>query len=262
MAILLILAVAAAQAEMAQPLPQPSVQCPSVALAAMPPREVTLQASDIENWRGPVIELSIAVTGDEAQAFGKLAFIRVAGSPLAGGRLERPVDEKGVISFRLAFTPDQLAILAQGGTLELVERGGPGLKLSLSPADAAPLVTCLAESPQPFAPANAPFMQRSWTFVPLLPNQPVSIRSRGNPSFDYPPKALSEAREGTSRVGVTIGTDGRIDDCVVIVSSGHADLDAASCRVARRSTYLPATDANGEPVEFKAEQNLVWKMGE
>lgn len=258
----LILAAAAAQAEMAQPLPQPPVQCPSVAVAATPPHAVALVASDVGSWRGPVIELNIGVSAEEAQAFGNLAFIRLAGSPLAGGRLERAVDDQGAISFRLAFAPDQLAMLAQGGALDLVERDGPGLKLLLAAADVAPLSSCLAANVQPIAGGAVPLMPRSWTFVPLAPNQPVSIRARGNPNFEYPVRALSEGREGNSRVAVTIGPDGRIDSCTLIVSSGHADLDYASCRAARRSSYLPATDAKGEPVETKAEQSLVWKMGQ
>lgn len=262
MTMFFLLAAAAAQAEMAQPLPQPPVQCPPIVLAATPPRAVTLVASDVGSWRGPVIELNIGVTADEAQAFGKLAFIRLAGSPLAGGRLERAVDDQGAISFRLAFAPDQLTALAQGGTLDLVERGGPGLKLALAAADPAPLASCLTAGVQPISVGAVPVMPRNWTFVPLAPNQPVSIRSRGNPNFEYPARALSEGREGNSRVAVTIGTDGRIDSCTVIVSSGHADLDHASCRAARRSSYLPATDANAEPVETRAEQNLQWKMGD
>jgi TonB family protein len=255
MSSLALVALAFAQPEHAPP----PVQCPAIILSATPDRSVSLSASEVDSWRGPVLELNLAVTAAEAAAFGKLAFIRLGGKAFAGGFLGRPVDERDAISFRLAFEPDQLSLLSKGGPLELVERAGPGLSLMLAPADPAPLAACLAKNAVPPDPRNAAFMARTWTFVPLEANQPLSIRSRGNPDFAYPVKALAEDREGSSRVAVSIGPDGRIDTCQVIVSSGHADLDEASCRAARRSSYWPATDAKGEPVETKAEQNLEWK---
>jgi TonB family protein len=258
-------AAALALAAIQTAVPPPPVICPTVALAATPPRVVTLVGRDMQDWRGPVVELEIAVTADELAAFGKLAFLRMAGRPFAGGLLERRVDDMGVMRFRLSFAPDQLSLLASGGKIELVERSGPGLAVTLAPVDAAALANCIAPLIVPAAAANAanaPYARHSWTFVPLEPNQPLAIRRRGNTSSAYPSKALSEGRQGTSRVAVTIGPDGRIDACTVIVSSGHDDLDTASCGAARRSYYLPATDAKGEPVETKAEQNLVWKMAD
>ncbi len=242
-----------------QPELPPLVQCPVMALITSPDRRAILSASEVNSWRGPVLNLDLAVTNAEAEAFGKLAFIRLGGKVFAGGILARQGDDRSSNIFRLAFAREQLSDLAKGGALELVERDGAGLSFMLAPADPAPLAACLTKNAAPPDAATAAFAPRSWTFVPLEPNQPLSIRSRGNPDFAYPVKALAEDREGSSRVAVTIGTDGRVDTCEVIVSSGHADLDAASCSAARRSTYLPATDAKGEPMETKAEQNLVWK---
>jgi TonB family protein len=233
-----------------------------MALSPAAGRTATLVTIAAGDWRGPEMQLRLAVTDDEARAFGRLAFLRIAGKAYTGGQFYRTPDETGQIHFVLSFSPDQIALFAGGGEFEMVERGGPGLKVALAATDPAPLLACLAAKANPLTPAQVPASLRTWTFVPLQPDQPLAIRSRGNTNLNYPSKALAEGREGISRVAVTIGLDGRIDQCAVIVSSGHPDLDAESCRTARRSSYFPATDAKGEPIETKAEQNLVWKMGD
>lgn len=50
-------------------------------------------------------------------------------------------------------------------------------------------------------------------------------------------------------VRFTVGIDGRARDCRVITSSGHAVLDATTCRlIEARFRYAPARDAAGQPV--------------
>ena len=74
---------------------------------------------------------------------------------------------------------------------------------------------------------------------------------------DYPRRA-SEARiGGTVIVRFTVGADGRPGGCAVARSSGHADLDAATCRlIERRFRYRPARDAQGRPVPAE----MGWKQ--
>jgi TonB family protein len=50
---------------------------------------------------------------------------------------------------------------------------------------------------------------------------------------DYPSRAQREERSGTTGYRLEVGADGRIHDCTVTSSSGHADLDEATCRLIR-----------------------------
>lgn len=78
---------------------------------------------------------------------------------------------------------------------------------------------------------------------------------------DYPVRALRDGREGTSVVRWQIGLTGRVENCTVTRSSGHADLDRAACAaLTRRGRYDPARDANGDPVVSSASRNVVWRL--
>ncbi len=82
---------------------------------------------------------------------------------------------------------------------------------------------------------------------PPPPPPPVPPQPRGNPgswatSNDYPSSALREDREGVTRFSVTVGADGRVQSCQVTGSSGHSDLDEATCKyISRRARFKPAT---------------------
>lgn len=65
---------------------------------------------------------------------------------------------------------------------------------------------------------------------------------------NYPSRAQREEREGTVRVNLTIGSDGRVTACRVSSSSGHADLDEAACSgMMRYGRFDPALDDAGNP---------------
>lgn len=57
---------------------------------------------------------------------------------------------------------------------------------------------------------------------------------------DYPAKAVREAREGVTGYALTVSPDGKITDCLIVNSSGHADLDSATCDVLRRRARFHA----------------------
>ncbi|RKF20545.1 energy transducer TonB [Altericroceibacterium spongiae] len=97
--------------------------------------------------------------------------------------------------------------------------------------------------PPPAAPAPPP---------PPPPRfDPKPAEPRNNPGTwatpnDYPSRALREEREGVTRFRVTVGTNGRVENCTIIGSSGHPDLDEATCKnVTRRARFRPAKDGNG-----------------
>jgi protein TonB len=93
---------------------------------------------------------------------------------------------------------------------------------------------------------------------------PKGAVPKGNPANwattnDYPARALREERAGTTGFRVTVGPDGRVTDCQVTSSSGHADLDAATCEnVRRRARFAPATDGDGRPTTGSYSNRIRW----
>lgn len=63
---------------------------------------------------------------------------------------------------------------------------------------------------------------------------------------DYPTRALLRGNQGAVGFQLSIDAEGRVTGCRVTLSSGSADLDAATCRhAARRARFDPATDTSG-----------------
>lgn len=66
---------------------------------------------------------------------------------------------------------------------------------------------------------------------------------------NYPSRALRQEEEGTVRMSITVGTDGRVAACSVTGSSGSSTLDDAACKgMQRYARYDPALNAAGNPV--------------
>jgi protein TonB len=63
---------------------------------------------------------------------------------------------------------------------------------------------------------------------------------------DYPAIARDANIEGSVTVRVTIGPDGRVENAVVVQSSGNAALDDAALKAARESLYRAPT-LDGQP---------------
>ncbi len=69
---------------------------------------------------------------------------------------------------------------------------------------------------------------------PPGPQQRVGNLAQYVGADDYPPEALRRGQQGTVRFSVTVGTGGRVVDCTITRSSGYAELDEGTCRLARR----------------------------
>ena len=95
---------------------------------------------------------------------------------------------------------------------------------------------------------------------------PKNPEPRGRPgdwanANDYPSRALREEREGVTRFTVQVGTDGRVTDCRVTGSSGHADLDDTTCKlITRRARFKPATDGDGNPTTGSWSNAVRWEI--
>ena len=93
-------------------------------------------------------------------------------------------------------------------------------------------------------------------------------KARGNvvalfSTDDYPLQSIRNAEEGIVAVVLRIGRDGRVADCVVDRSSGHAALDAQTCRILwQRARFVPAKDKDGNAVESAWRQRIRWELPE
>jgi periplasmic protein TonB len=124
-----------------------------------------------------------------------------------------------------------------------------------TPPPAAPIVPTAAP-PAPAAPPPPP---------PPVAKRPNPV-PKGNPgnwanTNDYPSRALQQEREGTTGFRVTVGPNGRVTDCQISSSSGHPDLDQATCtNVTRRARFDPALDGNGNPTTGTYSNRVRWQI--
>jgi periplasmic protein TonB len=80
---------------------------------------------------------------------------------------------------------------------------------------------------------------------------------------DYPPSAADNNEQGTTRVSLTVGPNGRVSNCSVTSSSGSRTLDQATCRIlSSRARFSPAQDSNGNPTSGTFPQSVVWRLAE
>ncbi|MBV1689831.1 energy transducer TonB [Novosphingobium sp. G106] len=135
----------------------------------------------------------------------------------------------------------------------------PPPKVNLAPP---PMVTTVSEPPP--APPPMVVLPPAPAAPPPPRFTPKGAQPKGNPgnwatTNDYPSRALREEREGTTSFRVTVGPDGRVTDCSITSSSGHADLDAATCdNVRRRARFTPATDGEGNPTSGSYSNRVRW----
>ncbi|MBV9842982.1 MAG: TonB family protein [Sphingomonadaceae bacterium] len=126
----------------------------------------------------------------------------------------------------------------------------------LSPIDTGPLTDSTSADPGP--------RTEVWTVPPT--SLAAAARPRGDKtgwitSEDYPSAALRQGDEGTVTIRARIGTDGHVSDCAIAVSSGHASLDEATCRLyARRARFTPARDAGGAATESTTTDRIAWQI--
>ncbi|MXO83402.1 TonB family protein [Altererythrobacter aestiaquae] len=99
---------------------------------------------------------------------------------------------------------------------------------------------------------------------PRKPDQkvaPIDAYGMWVRSGDYPQKARTEKRSGQTKIRLAVATSGRVDSCMIAESSGHPDLDEAACRGAQnRARFIPATDANADPIASTYDHTVIWKI--
>ena len=79
---------------------------------------------------------------------------------------------------------------------------------------------------------------------------------------DYPRRAVERGAQGTTYLRFIVQPNGRVRDCVVTRSSGHRDLDTATCPLLeRRLRYRPARDAAGRLISETIRGQQEWLLG-
>jgi protein TonB len=138
----------------------------------------------------------------------------------------------------------------------------PPPKINVAPQ--APQRNTVSEPPPPAPPPPAVIVPPPPSAPPPPRFTPKGATAKGNPgnwatTNDYPSRALREEREGTTGFRVTVGPDGKVTDCSITSSSGHADLDQATCdNVRRRARFNPAMDGEGQPTTGTYSNRVRW----
>jgi protein TonB len=98
------------------------------------------------------------------------------------------------------------------------------------------------------------------------PFKPEQVRPRNDPSSwltdnDYRTNWIRKEMYGTASFALSIGTNGRVENCSITKSTGHAALDDATCKlVAKRARFTPAKNGLGEPVQGSFSSSIRWVL--
>lgn len=92
---------------------------------------------------------------------------------------------------------------------------------------------------------------------------PQGDRSRWVTQSDYRSRWIREEMTGTATFRLGIGVNGGVDSCSITKSSGHAQLDDATCAlVTRRAKFNPARNTKGKPSTGSYTGTVLWQLPE
>ena len=95
---------------------------------------------------------------------------------------------------------------------------------------------------------------------------PVGAKPRNNPGAwlsnnDYRPSWVRQELTGLASFRLEIAANGRVTECTVTGSTGHSELDAATCSlVTKRARFEPARGSNGEAVAGSYTGSVLWQL--
>ncbi len=97
---------------------------------------------------------------------------------------------------------------------------------------------------------------------------PVAAKPRNDPGSwvtvdDYRSSWINRGWTGTARFRLEVGTNGKVQNCAITASSGHVELDDATCAlISRRAQFEPARDATGTKVGGTYFSSVRWQLPE
>ncbi|MBO6768062.1 MAG: TonB family protein [Erythrobacter sp.] len=95
---------------------------------------------------------------------------------------------------------------------------------------------------------------------------PVGAKPRNDPAAwfsdnDYRPAWIRKELTGLATFRLAIAANGRVTGCTVTASTGHGELDAATCRlVSKRARFEPARGGTGEAVAGSYTGSVLWRL--
>mgnify|MGYP000150220552 CR=1 FL=1 len=95
---------------------------------------------------------------------------------------------------------------------------------------------------------------------------PIAAKPRNDPlrwvsTDDYKSNWIRQEMTGKARFRLEIAADGRVASCTITASSGHPELDAATCAlVSRRAKFQPARGGEGQPVAGSYSNAIDWRL--
>lgn len=95
---------------------------------------------------------------------------------------------------------------------------------------------------------------------------PVAAKPSNSPGSwirpnDYRSNWIRRDLEGTVGFSVGVGADGRVDSCRLTGSTGHEELDGATCRlIQRRARFDPARDRSGHATSGSYSGRVRWQL--
>lgn len=96
----------------------------------------------------------------------------------------------------------------------------------------------------------------------------VAAIPRNNPGTwvttdDYRSSWINREMVGTARFRLQIAASGQVESCTITGSSGHAELDRATCElVTRRARFEPAKDTSGARTSGSYSSSVRWQLPE
>ncbi len=81
--------------------------------------------------------------------------------------------------------------------------------------------------------------------------------------YDYPTVALREEREGVVDFTLTVSKEGTVSSCNILDSSGHEDLDKATCDLLmQRAIFYKGLNSQGISIESIYRNSIRWQIPE
>ena len=123
--------------------------------------------------------------------------------------------------------------------------------------------------PDPLPPVPQPGTAPKADPEPLAPVatfDPVSAKPRNNPGEwlrdrDYKSSWVRREYQGIAGFRLDIAASGKVSGCRVTSSTGHPELDEATCQLIQsRARFEPARGKNGEPVAGSFSSSVRWVL--
>jgi periplasmic protein TonB len=126
--------------------------------------------------------------------------------------------------------------------------------------EAASVADSVPVDPVELSDVQSDMAKRRLRPMPPAPRSPV--KSWISPD-DYPMSLVRDEIGGVVGFKLKIGRSGTISGCEITRSSGHPELDDATCEALnKRARFSPATDETGNAVEGVFSDKVTWKIGD